>query len=130
MATREGDEGHVQCTSKEGEEGNTPQARVADLKADLAEVPDSNSEHFFVDADPSSPTTADEVIGLEAGIDGVESITRFLTLLTVAARVNARHHDPIMDFSKSIMLSSEQYISAAAQVQEAKAATTRQKEIA
>lgn len=127
---RERDDGHAQGTSEEGEEGDIPVRGAADLEADLAEVPDSNSEHFFVDADPSNPTTADEVIGLEANPNDVESITRFLTLPTVAARVNARHRDPIMDFSKSIMLTSEQYISAAAQVQEAKAAATRQKEIA
>lgn len=123
-------EGQAQCTSEEGEEGDIPQVGAADLQADLTEVPDSNSEHFFVDADPSNPATADEVIGLEASLDGVESITRFITLPTVVARVNARHRDPIMDFSKSIMLTSEQYISAAAQVQEAKAAAARQKEIA
>jgi hypothetical protein len=130
MLARERDDGQAQSTSEEGDEGNIPVGGTADLEVDLAEVPDSNAEHFFVDADPSNPTTADEVIGLEDNPDGVDSITRFLTLPTVAARVNARHRDPIMDFSKSIMLTSEQYISAIAQVQEAKASATRQKEIA
>ena len=130
MLARERDDWQAQGTSEEGDEGNIPMGGAADLEADLAEVPDSNAEHFFVDADPSNPTIADEVIKLEDNPDGVDSITRFLTLPTVAARVNARHRDPIMDFSKSIMLTSEEYISAAAQVQEAKAAATRQKEIA
>ena len=73
---------------------------------------------------------AEEVLGLEVDPDGVESIMRFLTLPTVAQRVNVRHRDSIMDFSKSIMLTSDQYISAAAHVHEAKATAARQKEIA
>ena len=126
MAAYAGNEGQPET----GGEDDVPSAGVAELEADLAKVPDSNAEHFFVDADPSNEATAAEVLGLEGDPDGVESITRFLTLPTVAQRVNARHRDPIMDFSKSIMLTSEQYISAAAHVQEAKASAARQKEIA
>ena len=130
MPTHAGNDGQVHCTGEEGGDVNMPEAGAADLEVDLAKVPDSNLEHFFVDADPSNPRTAEEVLGLEADPDDVESITRFLTLPTVAQRVNARQRDPIMDFSKSIMLTSDQYISAAAHEQEAKAAATRQKEIA
>ena len=111
-------------------EDDVPSAGATDLEADIAKVPDSNVEHFFVDADPSNEATAVEVLGFEGDPDGVESITRFLTVPIVAQRVNARHRDPIMDFNKSIMLTSEQYISAAAHVQEAKATAARQKEIA
>ena len=130
MAAHAGNEGQAHCTAEEGGNVDIPQANAADLEVDLAEVPDCNAEHFFVDADPSNPATTDEVLGLKADPDGVESITRFLTLPTVVPWVNARHRDPVMDFSKLIMLTSDQYISAAAHVQEVKAAAARQNEIA
>ena len=130
MAAYAGNEGQPHCIAEEGGDVDVPEAGAVDLENDLAEVPDCNAEHFFVDTDPSNAATAEEVLGLEAHPDGIESITRFLTLPTVAQRLNARHHDPIMDFSKSIMLTSDQYISAAAHVQEAKAIAARQKEIA
>ena len=125
MAAHAGNEGQAHCTAKEGGDVDIFEAGAADLEADLAEVPDCNAEHFFVDTDPSNPATTEEMLGLEVDPDGIESITRFLTLPTVAQWVNARHCDPIMDFSKSIMLTSDQYISAAAHVQEAKAAAAR-----
>lgn len=113
----------------EGEEERTiPAVDRAEIEAEFAAVPDSNVQHFFVDADPSLPEAASEVVGFEADAAVEGSITQFLTLPTVAARVNRRSKDPIMDFSKSIMLTSEQYINAAAQLKEAKAASTRQKE--
>lgn len=57
---------------------SVPEVEADDLAAAFVEVPDSNVEHFFVKADPSDPTAADEIVGLE--VDGVESITRFLIL--------------------------------------------------
>ena len=112
----------------EHEERNVPDIQSADIEAELAEVPDSSAVHFFVDADLTDPTIADEVVGLEQNADAVGSITQFLTLPTVAARINPRKRDPILDFSKSIMLTSEQYINAAAQMKEAKVTAARQKE--
>lgn len=67
---------------------------------------------------------------MEEATDGVGSITQFLTLPIVAARVNTRSRDPIMDFSKPIMLTSDQYIAAAAKLNESRAQAARQKEIA
>jgi hypothetical protein len=98
------------------------------IEAQFATVPDSNVEHFFVDADPSLPEASSEVVGLEVEAAAVGSITQFLTLPTVAARVSRRSKDPIMDFSKSIMLTSDQYINAATQLKEARAESARQKE--
>jgi len=60
-----------------------------------------------VDVDPLNPSADEELVGLDAAGEDVGSITRFLTLPTDAARSCARMRDPIMDFSKSIMLTSE-----------------------
>ena len=89
-------EEQTQCNRNDDDEAEVcvPEANATDIEADLAEIPDSNVEHFFVDADPSNPATADEVIGLEGDQNGMDSITRFLTLPTVARRVSARHRDP------------------------------------
>jgi NhaP-type Na+/H+ or K+/H+ antiporter len=57
-----------------------------------------------VDVDPLNPCADEELVGLEAQCDDVGSITLFLTLPTVAARASARMQDPIMDFSKSIIM--------------------------
>jgi hypothetical protein len=121
-----------QGIDREGEmcEESAPVSEPANIEADFAEVPHSTAEHFFVDVDPLNPCGDDELVGLEAGGENAGSITRFLTLPTVAARANARHRDPIMDFSKSIMLTSNEYMAAAASVAESKANAAREKEIA
>lgn len=110
------------------EEGNVPVVQNVDMEAEFAEVPNSSAVHFFVDADPVDPSAADEVVGVEEAADTVGSITQFLTLPTVSARVSTRSRDPIMNFSKFIMLMSEQYIEAAAKLKDAKAKAARQKE--
>lgn len=83
------------------------EVEVDDLATSFAKVLESNVEHFFVNADLSDPTAADEIVRLD--VDSVESITRFLTLPTLAARAFAHNCDPCMDFSKSIILTSQQY---------------------
>lgn len=123
-----GDEGTSEREDEGEEERTIPAVNRVEIEAEFAAVPDSNVQHFFVDADPSLPEAASEVVGFEADAAGEGSITQFLSLPTVAARVNRRSKDPIMDFSKSIMLTSDQYINAAAQLKEAKAASAREKE--
>ena len=107
-----------------------PVSEAENIEADFAEVPLSTAEHFFVDVDPANPCEDEELVGLEAGSENVPSITKFLTLPTVAARASARMRDPIMDFSKSIMLTSEEHMATATHLKEAKENAARQKEIA
>jgi hypothetical protein len=60
-----------------------------------------------------SDPNADEIGGLENEQEsGTNSLTYFLTLPTVATRVSNRKRDPIVDFTKSIILTSNTYISA------------------
>jgi hypothetical protein len=123
-----GDDGRSQRGDEGEEERTIPAIDKVEIEAKFAMVPDSNVEHFFVDAYPSLPEASSEVVGLEAEAAAVGSITQFLTLATVATRVSRRSKDPIMDFSKSIMLTSDQYINATTQLKEARAESARQKE--
>jgi hypothetical protein len=56
------------------------------------------------------------------------SITRFLTLPTISARVSNKKRDPIVDFSKSILLKSEAYIHAAEQLKTRAEEASREKQ--
>ena len=122
-----GDDGRSQRGDEGEEERTIPAIDRAEIEAEFAAVPDSNVKHFFVDADPSLLEASSKVVGLEAEAAAMGSITQFLTLPTVATRVSRWSKDPIMDFSKSIMLTSDQYINATTQLKEARAKSTRQK---
>ena len=85
-----GDDGGSQ-QGEDGEDHSTiPAVDRTEIEAEFAAVPDSNVEHFFVDADPSLPEAVSEVVGFEADANAVGSITQFFTLPTVAARVSRR----------------------------------------
>ena len=72
------------------------------------------NEHFFVHVDPNDPD-ANIVGGMDSDA-GEEnpSITKFLTLPTTFARVSNKKQD--VEFTKSIMLTSDTYIHAAEQL--------------
>jgi len=55
-----------------------------------------------------------EMGDLDVDIEEVPSITCFFTLPSVMPRVTKKHQDPIFDFTKSIMLTSDDYMKAAA----------------
>ena len=81
-----------------------------------------------MDANSSDLNFVEDVVGYERDGDATDSIRRFLTLPTVTARVTQKFRDPIMDFTKSIMLTSDEYVNATAQVRQAKADAARDKE--
>lgn len=85
-----GDEEHGIHRAEEMGEEIAPVSEAENIEADFAEVPLSTAEHFFVDVDPANPCEDEELVGLEAGSENVPSITKFLTLPTVAARASAR----------------------------------------
>ena len=100
-----------------------------DIAAEVDEVPAPTVEHFFVDADTSDPANAEEVVGLDPTVSNPDSITCFLTLPTITVRAPRRRLiDPIMDFSKSVILTSDNYVSAIEQLQEKKEEAARAKE--
>ena len=72
-----------------------------------------DTEQYYVDVTDPEEEEAEDVGGLDhEGMDSSHSITRFLTLLTVAAvgRMSNRKRDPTVDFSKSVMLTTDTYV--------------------
>ena len=57
-----------------------------------------------------------------------ESITRFLTLPTITARANPRRRDPILDFTQSKILTSDEYAAAVERQKEPKESVAQEKE--
>jgi hypothetical protein len=76
------------------------------------------NDHYFVHYDASDPD-ADEIGGLENEREpGTTSLTNFLTLLTVAPRVSNKKQHLFVDFTKSIMLTYDSYISGLEQLKQ------------
>ena len=107
---------------------NVPLLDDAEIAMDFAANPTAGPKHFFVGPEQSEGVKDDDLIGLE--LDDVEenSITQFLTLPTITARSNPRRRDPILDFTKSIILISEDYISPTRSKREAKVLAAQEKE--
>ena len=59
------------------------------MEAEFDKVPDSTAAHFFVAPDHTDEEVANELARLELNEGEPESITRFLTLPTIAARANS-----------------------------------------
>ena len=116
--------------SDEGLETNVlgDEARL-EMVAEFDEVPDSSAFHYFVAPDPTDRGEGALEI---ATIDNTEgepnSITRFLTLPTIAARVSSKRKDPLLDFTKSKILTSDEYTSAVQRLNDAKELAAREKE--
>ena len=121
--------------SKSQEEEDEPEAGAAEeylgsqeIVADLAARQSPLVTYFFVDADPIDPNLAEDTGAADPKVQLLESITRFLTVPSIAPRVTQRHQDPIMDFTKSIILTSDKYIEVAAKLRQAKEDATKEKQ--
>ena len=107
----------------EAEEGsNSPGDEAAVIAGEFEGQPNASIEHFFVAPDSEDPAVAEDVVRLDAEVPRPESITHFLTLPSVTERPNPRRRlDPIINFTKSVMLTSDQYVEAAEHVKQARA---------
>ena len=99
-----------------------------EIAADLAGGQCPDVMHFYVDADPNDATVVDDVAGAELQAQSLESITRFLALPSTTPRLNQKHQDPIMDFTKLIILTSDEYMEAAVEVRQAKEDAAKEKQ--
>ena len=99
-----------------------------EIAADLAGGQCPKVTHFYVDADPADPNFVEDLSAAELEVQSLESITRFLTLPSTAPRMSQRHKDPIMDFIKSIILTSDEYTEAEAELRQAKEDAAKEKQ--
>lgn len=89
---------------------NSPHQSVdGDIVADLSRDPEVDTEHFFVGVDPTEPTPPEEIGGLGPEVQIPDSITQFLQLPSFTPRTNTRRRDPIVDYTKSVILTSAEY---------------------
>jgi hypothetical protein len=106
------------------------EAEQVAMEREFAEVPDSSAAHFFVAPDPAADEQVNSELGtleVESGAEP-ESLTRFLTLPTITARANPRRRDPILDFTQSKILTSDEYAAAVQRLQDAKESAALEKE--
>ena len=96
------------------------------LAAEFAEESSLGTEHFFIAADPTDQIAVKEIVAPE--VKNPKSITTFLTLSAVAPRTPSRRRDPIMDFTKSVMLTSDEYVTATLEVRRIRLALAAEKE--
>jgi hypothetical protein len=81
-----------------------------------------------VDCNTDDQGLAAEVAGLDPAVQEVESITRFLTLPTVTARSKPKFRDPILDFTTSHILTSEEFTNAMERWRESRENAAKEKE--
>ena len=104
-------------------------ARSREMDGKFDEVPDSSASHFFVAPDPSDcAEEGGEFDGVDIAEGEPELITRFLTLPTITARASSRRRDPLLDFTKSKILTLEEYAAAVERLNDAKEVAAREKE--
>ena len=105
------------------------EARSRQMEGEFDEVPDSSASHFFVAPDPSDcAKERGEIAGVDIAEGEPESITRFLTLPTITARASSRRKDPLLDFTQSKILTSDEYAAAVQRLNDAKEFAAREKE--
>ena len=99
------------------------------MESKFDEVPDSSASHFFVAPDPAdNGEGAFEIATIDNAEGEPESITRFLTLPTIAARASSKRKDPLLDFTKSKILTLDKYTAAVERLNDAKELVAREKE--
>ena len=123
--------GAPEVTSEREEEADRilpNQSSDVDIAADLSRDPNVETEHFFVGVDPAEPTSPDEIGGLDPEVQAPDSITQFLQLPSFTPRANSRRRDPIVDYTKSVILTSAEYEDAAIAVQNQRENAIKEKE--
>ena len=111
-------------TTANGPCGPTPLT----LATEFEEEPSLGTEHYFIAADPTDEIAVEAIAAVDTNVENRESITTFLTLHATVPRASSRRHDPIMDFTKSVMLMSDEYVTAALEVWRTRLALADEKE--
>ena len=81
-----------------------------------------------MDNDSADPDVAEEILGLDATVHEVDSITRFRTLPTVTQKTKSKYGDPMLDFTTSKILTSNEYMLAVEQLKTTRETAKREKQ--
>ena len=114
------------------ESEDAPALELHDIEDDLHAAPNATTEHFFVNTIALELELSEDIVRLEPNCTKPQSITSFLSLPTITQRSNPRRRtfDPIVNFSKSVLLTSKDYMNSIKQMQEQNVERERQKETA
>ena len=99
-----------------------------DIAADFSREPQAGTKHFFVGADPYGEAVDSDVAALDTEAPMPESITQFLQLPRFTPSASSHRRDPIVDFAKSVILTSSEYEEAAAIIITASEDATKEKQ--
>ncbi|KAG0574625.1 hypothetical protein KC19_VG277500 [Ceratodon purpureus] len=103
---------------------------AAELYTELNQAPSASTSHFFVGNDDSYVVPEEDIATLDLATEEAQSITRFLELPKVTARTSGRRKDPIVEFAKSVIITSHEYIEAANALKESREKDKKEKELA
>ena len=100
------------------ESEDAPTLELHDIEDDLHATPNATTKHFFVHTTTLELDLSEDIGGLEPNCTNPQSITFFLNLPTITQRSNPRRRtsDSIVNFSKSILLTSEDYMNSVQQM--------------
>ena len=76
-------------------------------------------QHYFVNEDSLDLDIVEEVGGLDLDISQLDSITWFLILTTIIQCNNPGNRDPIINFAKFVIFTSQEYLVAVTQLKQA-----------
>lgn len=92
------------------EEGDDSLPTSKDVAVELEETHDPSVEHFFVDVDLLELHQQVQMVAGDPYEAAVDSVMQFLALAIPLSQVRSNTQEEALDFSKSLMLTSEQYI--------------------
>ena len=85
-------------------------SELRSLADDFVEELTSTTEHFFIVVDPRDKIAVDEIIAIDPTIENPKSITTFLMFPIAAPGAMSRRRDSIIDITKYVMLTSNEYV--------------------
>ena len=94
--------------SKAQEEGKTKTHSPTnkEIGKDFEKLPRANTKNFFITIDEVNPSSNDNIATLYREVKQPDFITWFLQLPTITTRPSKQKKDPIVDFEKSMILTS------------------------
>ena len=105
---------------------NSPPKRTLAIK--FVKQPLKATEHYFIASNSADNITIDEIATIDPIVENPKSIITFLTLPTTTPRAMSRRWDPIMDFTKSLILTLDEYVNAVLEVRCVRLAMVAEKE--
>lgn len=110
------------------EEGEDTIPTGDEIAIELEKKMNPDVDHFVVQVGGDDPNTPTDIVGLDIELGDVDSMTRLFTLPSLVPQLNHRQRDPALKFSKSLILTSDEYVAAVEQRSQAKVHAAEKRE--